>query len=242
LLALLCLSTAVSAKRIAIPPLTDRIAGADCVVVGKVTSVGLEPGKPGFAVLRVEEVLLGAKGLKDIHISFSVPGQLQEGQEVCVLLKQGKAKDNFLAPRFFGVFQKSEPNFKAQYDVVKRATGLMVDPDPTKALQGKDAADRLLGAALLLGKYRPAFQAAQKQEPIDAGQSRLILQALADADWSKADPVTGINPQQLFFRLGLTPADGWSPTDFQKFEQTAKAWLKANAGTYRVKRFVTGGK
>ena len=43
----------------------------------------------------------------------------------------------------------------------------------------------------------------------------------------------------MFFRLGLTPKDGWTqPKDFNQTADEAKKWLKNNADKYRIERFV----
>ena len=115
--------------------------------------------------------------------------------------------------------------------------------DPNKGLKSKSADDRLLTAALLLAKYRPYAMASQKTEAIDETQSKLILEALASADWKKTDNLMRFNGQALFYRLGVTAQDGWKqPGDFQQFETAAKEWLKSNAGTFRIKRFVLAEK
>jgi hypothetical protein len=80
-----------------------------------------------------------------------------------------------------------------------------------------------------------------KQEPIDGARSKRILEALADADWSNTPGRPGmLNPQSMFFRLGLTPQDGWEPPkDFRQLPEIAKKWLKDYADSYRVKQFVS---
>ena len=46
-------------------------------------------------------------------------------------------------------------------------------------------------------------------------------------------------PQQVFFRLGLTEKDGWTPPkDYKQFPEAASRWLKDHADTYRIQRFV----
>ena len=51
------------------------------------------------------------------------------------------------------------------------------------------------------------------------------------------------NPQLLFLQLGLEAKDGWEqPKELNAVPAAAKQWLKENAGTYRVKRFVVAEK
>jgi hypothetical protein len=79
-----------------------------------------------------------------------------------------------------------------------------------------------------------------KTEPIDATESKLILQTLADWDWKQRDPnAWQMTPQNLFLRLGLTEKDGWKqPGDFQQLPEAARQWLRDNFGKYRIQRYV----
>jgi hypothetical protein len=244
LAALLGLTTLVgpaAGKRIAIPPLPDRIAKAQAIIIGKVTSVENKPvktasGEFAVAVLKVENGLVGVKGLTHIKIAFQ-PGQLEPGQEACWMLTKMPGENYFMAPDYFSTIRKDDPTYAAQVELVKRSAVIL--EDPVKGLKGKDANDRLLAAAVMLGKYRPWATASQKQEDIDAVQSKLILEALAEVDWNKFDPNLHVNAQQLFYRLGVTEKDGWvPPMNFQQFAPMAKERLKANAEKYRIKRFV----
>jgi hypothetical protein len=48
-----------------------------------------------------------------------------------------------------------------------------------------------------------------------------------------------MNPQGAFLRLGLTEKDGWTMSkDATAVNDAAKKWLKDNAETYRVQKFV----
>ena len=48
-----------------------------------------------------------------------------------------------------------------------------------------------------------------------------------------------MTPQTMFYRLGVTAADGWTqPKDFKQFPEAAKKWLTDNADKYRIQRFV----
>ena len=50
-------------------------------------------------------------------------------------------------------------------------------------------------------------------------------------------------PRNLFYRLNLTPQDGWTaPEDLKKFPDAAKKWLRDNADSYRIKHFVSATK
>ena len=101
---------------------------------------------------------------------------------------------------------------------------------------------RCVVAALLIARYRTPrpFTPMPKTEAIAAEQSKLILEALSGADWGNVPGRNwALSPQGLFFRLGLTPGDGWvQPKDFKQLPTEAKKWLKANSGTYRIQRYV----
>lgn len=238
---LFVLISAAEAKRIAIPPLSDRIAKAAVVVVGKVTSIENKPvktpnGEMAVAVVKVEAGSGEVKGLTHIKVAF--PAEvIANGEEYGLFLSKVKDQNFFTVLNYNDVLRKSDGNFDSQMQVVKKAVEFL--NEPKKGFTSKNTDDHLLTASLLLGKYRPWGTASDKLEAIDAAESKQILEALAAADWQKIDPVTQINAQQMFFRLALTPADGWmQPANFQQIGPAAKEWLKANADKYRVKRFV----
>ena len=61
------------------------------------------------------------------------------------------------------------------------------------------------------------------------------------------DPIGRPNPgaiepldaRRVFFRLGLTAQDGWTPPrDAKALPDAAKQWLKDNAEKYRIQRLV----
>jgi hypothetical protein len=47
-------------------------------------------------------------------------------------------------------------------------------------------------------------------------------------------------PQSLFYQLGATDKDGWTPPKNPQANQVeaAKKWVKEHADTYRIQRFV----
>jgi hypothetical protein len=241
---MLIFTSSALARRIAPPPIPDRVARADCVVIGKVTAIEDKTvktaalGELSVAVVKIDNGLLGAKGLTHVKVGFQ-PGGLMQGQEACFFLTKVPGETFFTAQNFIDIIRKAEgTDFGQETSVVKRCAGLL--DEPMKGLQAKDAGERLLTASLLIGRYRTARSAPAKQEPIDAAESKLILETLAEADWNRFDPVLRTQPATLFLRLGLTPAEGWKqPTDFQQIQPAAKEWLKANADRYRIKRFVS---
>jgi hypothetical protein len=117
--------------------------------------------------------------------------------------------------------------------------------NPRDGLQSKDADERFLTAALLVTEhrtFRPGFHTQdQRTAAIDATQSKLILQALADADWTKVILDNTVSVQSLFAQLAPTAQDGWNVSnghDAKGYEIAVKKWLKDSADTYRIKAFV----
>jgi hypothetical protein len=77
-------------------------------------------------------------------------------------------------------------------------------------------------------------------EPIDAEESKLILQALAQADWTKPVTPMDVSAQRVFNQLNLTAKDGWTrPKVAKEFPTAAKKWLQENAGKYRIQRYAS---
>jgi hypothetical protein len=71
-------------------------------------------------------------------------------------------------------------------------------------------------------------------------QSKLILQALAEADWTPTTDYTQLSPSMVLHRLPLTAKDGWEPPkmDAKAYAAYAQQWLKDHAGTYQLHKFV----
>src|SRR5262249_11390638 len=140
-------------------------------------------------------------------------------------------EDFYTAQNYFDVIDKKSPNFAKELAEAKKAAKLLADPKA--GLKAKDADDRFLTAAMLIIRYKTPKGDGAKLAPVDADQSKLILLALADADWSPKAGRFMMTPQAMFSRLGVTAADGWTPPkDYKEFPDQAKKWLKANAGKY----------
>lgn len=268
-------STVVAkAIMIAPPPGPQRMIGAQCVVVGKVTAIEEKTieaspaaGAPKVlykvAVVKIGEEIKGANGLTSIRVGFIPPmdappapadgprirpirrfpqTNLAVGQEAIFFLKKHHEKDFYVAPMFYDVVNKEgNAAFDKDIALLKKSAKILKNPD--ESLKSKDADERLLAAGLLVSTYRtPQGTGKQTLESIDAAQSKLILQALANADWSKQGGRGEITPMSVFGSLGLTPEDGWKPAPFKnyqvEFPAAARKWLQDNADKYRVKRFV----
>jgi hypothetical protein len=140
-------------------------------------------------------------------------------------------------------YKENNPGFDALVGQYERWGRLL--KSPLEGLQSKDPEERFLTAALLVTEhrtFRPGFHSQdQKTAAIDATQSKLILLALADADWSKVILDNTVSVQSLFAQLGPTTQDGWNASighDAKGYEIAVKKWLKDSAETFRIKAFV----
>jgi hypothetical protein len=239
-----------AAKVIAPAPVYDRVARADVIVAGKVDSIEEKnvvlPDKSEMqiAVVKISDPILNAKGLTHIRVGFH-PGdnprfphlKLTAGQEVCLFLTQKTGQTFYVAPMYFDVVDKKGGNYEKEVAEAQRCAKLLADADAS--LKSKDADERLLTLSMLLTRYGTPKEGQTKREAIDAGQSKLILQALADADWGKQQQYGQPSPQAAFARLGLTQKEGWTPpADFKEFPEAAKKWLKDNAEKHKIQKYV----
>jgi hypothetical protein len=270
--AALLLTGVVSARVAAPPPLSQRVALAEMIVIGRV--IGLEdkdvetalfPGEPmmkfRIAVVNVGDMLHGAKGSSTIRVGFVPPpsgagggrpirggyfADLKTGQECLLLLRKAPRESFYVVGGAFDVIDGQDRNhLDREAGKVRRYVELL--KAPAASLQSKKAEDRLLTAALLLARYRIPQPGATATEPIEAAESKLILHALLDADWMKFDPELRTSGLNLFLQLGLTPQDGWNPPQKvknfqQEYTDAGKAWLRIHADTYRIRRFVMAQK
>lgn len=280
-LSLVVLSAAAAPARammIAPAPIAQRVATADCVVVGKVTRIEdkMVPARQfagdkreyQIAVVKVEQDILGVKGLTHIRVGFfppppaapapvAGPGRvrpfivrrrypqftLAKDQEALLFLTKAPRESFYVGNMYYNIInKKGNANFTKEVAEAKRYAKMLAEP--MAGLESKNKEERFLTAALVLTRYRTprAFVPGKvpTTEPIDAKESKLILLALADADWGPPRPgLWSMNPQTMFFRLGLKPGEeGWTqPRDFRQVPEAAKKWLKEHADTYRIQKF-----
>jgi hypothetical protein len=253
---LFVLSAGPLAARIAAPPaLPERLARAEVVVTGKITrfeekNVTAKDGMEyQIAVVKIDGTILGAKGLTHLRLALPPGGgirvgrgfmKISEGLEACFFLRPVAGESFYTAPMYYDIMPRASENFKQDVELLTRCAKLL--EDPSAGLTSSDPAARFLTAAVLIARYRtpPPSAGELAQEPIDLKESKLLLLALADADWEKADPrFSNIQPLSLFLRLGVTPQDGFNrPANFKDLPTESKKWLRANAETYRIKKFV----
>jgi hypothetical protein len=224
------------------------------------------------AVLKLDQVLGGVQGLSHARLAFqpnalqyfederlekaaampfrgSAQAFLAVGFDACFFLHGTFGHSYFQAPGYQDIVpREGNTNFDKELDLIKKCVKLLAEP--LASLRSKDASDRLLAAAMLVTAYRTpksSYGPEPIQEAIDVEQSRLIVQAIADADWNNVDPQTQLNPAQVFQRLALTEREGWRlpPQGFRAQQEHAdhvKQWLKGPGANYRMLRFLPNKK
>jgi hypothetical protein len=241
------------------PPGPARVANSDIVVVGKVESLEPQDVKVGttnyrIAVVKIEDGIRGIKaGTKTLRVGFipvekpkpmvivtgGRPVQLEAGQGGLFLLKKHEKEDFYTIPGVVGYYVNNDKNkeFDKEVQVAKAASKVVANPQA--GLKAKDAEERLLAASILVEKYRAYRGPKALQEAIDAEESKLILQAMADADWQAQGNFASLrpNPTQLFQRLGVSKNDGFVVQAGANYQEAIRAWLRDNAGKYRIQRF-----
>ena len=105
-----------------------------------------------------------------------------------------------------------------ELEALKRYTKVIAEP--MKGLKSDKSEVRAETAASLVMKYRayPDFggEMAVAEVAIPADENKLILDALAEADWVRAQGPNGLNtyqptPMQAVLQLYLSEKDGWIP-------------------------------
>jgi hypothetical protein len=136
---------------------------------------------------------------------------------------------------------------------VKKITAILANP--MAGLKSDKPEVRAQAAVVLVMKFRsrPYFAQQVDQVPIDAEMSRLILQALAEADWREQANVD-FDVANAVAELELGPRDGWKhgsvvfapPSADEPSQNSLRRalhksfveWLKGPGKNYRIKKFV----
>ena len=186
------------------------------------------------------------------------PGQpqitLKEGEEGLYFLAQHPTAANYYTINMGNTpVPLKDENFKAELGKVKAVVATLADP--MAALKAAKAEDRLSAAATLVQKYRHGLSVPAKEEAIPAEQTKAILKALADADWTVANkpPQPGqvidyqAQPNAIAGQLGLYPGSPNGLPAFQvkpgenynvKYAEAFKAWYAKSGDTFQIKKFV----
>jgi hypothetical protein len=249
-------------------PALGQVAMSDAVVLGKVESISDKtvkakshiPGQNGdmeynVATVKIADGFMDAKGLTHVQVAWINNGNvpidprrgprggfqvsLSKDQEGCFFLIKHPTETFYVLVNPADAVNKNTGEYEKYSKLVTKCAKAY--DDAQKGLKSKDAGERLLAANLLLTHYRQPKLGGGKQVEIDADESKLIMQAMADADWTKTDGETGVNALNMFYLINPTPQEGWqappNANQNQLFD-AMKKWLKDNSGSYRIKKFV----
>lgn len=245
---------------------------ADVVVIGKVTDLeadlsmieqykGSGPIAHMVATVRIEEPLLGAKGLTHVRIGFIPstrmafsddaqfnarlngvrtwrgPINLATGQEACFFLQKHPTGDFYTLMQYANPLNKGELNYETEVKSVRNL--LKAYEKPLEALKSKDAAERQLAACALVTRYRTQRPSntpvTLTNEPIAAEESKLILQALSEMKWGELpfDASGTFSIQSVFYQLNITPKDGWQQPQQKENEDFNVTMEKATSKWFK---------
>lgn len=262
LIVALCDLAPVWATTIRRVPISERVALADLVVVGKVTEIEdlifeAEPSRGAVifrnkrAVVKVTERVLGNSESTQIRVElFSNENQpqdalrmklpvLRKNDDVLIFLRRCRGTDSyqFADGGPFGAIQGSlvDESFKQTVAQANSAARLLLDP--MKSLQSKEEDERILTAQMLCIRYCASQLRGigeMKQESIAADESRLILEnLLLLADKNKHEFLIAIS------RLGPTIEDGMEePIWGVGGDGRTLAWVREHTATFRIKKWV----
>ncbi len=233
--------------------------------------------KMRVAVIKIETGLVGAKNVT--HVKVLMPGaaaeqppqpdQPQIGRPIRpglggfgpVTLKEGEEGLFFLAKHptaanYYTISAGNNPipakDEKYKDELAKVKAVVAVVADPMAALKAEKPADRLTATAVLLQKYRRGMTVPAKEVAIPAEETKAILKALLEADWTAADkPTPGYDyqsaPSNLVGQLGLYPGSPNGLAQFQvkpgesynaKYQEAFKAWHAKAGDKFDIKKFV----
>jgi hypothetical protein len=233
------LTTAADAKALVVagPPAKPGVlAGqADIVVIGKVVEVEKDTveatpykGAPKeqkmsykIAVLKIEESIIGGKGLTQFRVGFPegasagpgtpagppggpvvrplpvrmAPVALTAGQEGCFFLSRHHDGDFYIIANngMAPPLNKKADNYAKDLEEVKKVAKMIEDPVP--ALKAKDLEERFRAAQILLQRYQTP-RGSTTREAIPDEENKLILALLQELPWQPKDvkPRIGSDP------------------------------------------------
>ena len=237
-----------------------RFGAADCVVVGRIAALesktvfalphaGATMKKEyGVGMLEITQAIKGGEGLTHLRIGLLPCQRAALGKEACFFLFPHFEETFFITPRQFGEPLIKEGNRGFDAEIRRYQHWAELQKDPSAGLKSRDADERFVTAALLVSQYRnfvPGFHAEnRKTDLIDAEQSRLIMLALAEADWDAIEKRHDLPIEWLFNRLDINAKDGWERRRFAHDENVLHAamqqWLKDHVKTYRIAAFAQG--
>jgi len=207
---------------------STRAVHASVIAIGKVVELEKDtvegpafPGAPKdqkanfkIAVLKIEDALLGAKGLTQIRIGFMAdlagaapppavgggpvaarpvrvgggPVALTTGMEGCYLLEPLPGADFYIVSGNGPPLAKKDENYEKELKAIQ--TMVRTFEEPVKALKAKEFDDRFFAAYVLLQRYQLAKgdQSRVVRESIPDEENKLLLSVLVELPWLPKDP------------------------------------------------------
>jgi hypothetical protein len=223
-----------------------RLLRADCVLLGKVTSIEERPvsALPApkapqavefrVAVLQVLRPIKGVEGLTHVRLGLMPYQTLKVGTEACFFLNE-HFEEPFLvqaAAYDYDEFLGGAEMRGVQVQSLERWSRLLADP--VAGLVASSSVDEIyLTARLVLAQREDERNRGKKPVPLSPEMKRWVFEGLAAGDWKKPAEDRILHPQRLFAQLGPNAANGWPDRQFaspEEFQQAAKQWLRENAG------------
>ena len=207
------------------------------------------------------------KDLDIVQRTTAYPVELREGEEYLFFLLKHPGGPYYVGPYYRDVdivrglgapITPTKEIDKAMgidqtIEQVKKITAILANP--LAGLKSDKAEVRAQAAVVLVMKFRsrPYFAQQVDEVPIDAEMSRLILQALAEADWREKANVD-LDVANAVDALELGPRDGWKHSSVAfapprpgqpsldslrlALHKSFVEWLKGPGKNYRIKKFV----
>lgn len=237
------------AYKVAVVKIESALSGVKEVTHVK---IGFVPPKPVPAPVPVQP---GGPAIQPIRPrpGFQAP-ELKVGQEMLFFLAKHPSADFYVIPGMSPPVDLATDSGKKELEAVKKVLAVLADP--MKGLKSDKADERLLTATTMVTKYRAYPEAGGEvtQVAIGAEESKLILKALAEADWSnqvRPGAAPAASPINAFYQLGLTDKDGWKQpvfprpqpgqprVDFNALTKDAFVkWLDGPGKDYQIKKNV----
>ena len=237
--------------KVAVVKIETNLAGAANITHVKIGFTPAPKVQPGGPVPVPPVGAPAIQPIRPIRPGLQVP-ELKEGQQMLFFLTKHPSADFYLMPGMSPPVDVSTAEGKKEVEAVKKVTDVLADP--MKGLKSDKADVRAETAATLVMKYRsgPEYGGQTEQVAIDADESKLILKAIAEADWKQVRPGPGgMSAMNAFYQIGLTDKDGWvppkfvrpaagqPPVDFAAVQKEAFVkWLAGPGKDYVIKKIV----
>ncbi len=225
------------------------------------------------ATIKIDAGLIGAENMKEIKVGFLAPAkadpngpaggiravescghqsvELKEGQELILFLVKHQSGVFYMIPGGTPPVDLKTEQGKKDLESVKNVAAILADP--MKGLKSDKPETRAEAATVMLLKHRnyPVLGGEVDQLAIGADESKLLLKALTEGNWSTLNVrFDSPTPLQAFQMLGLNAKDGWvepvivnapgaPQVDYGAIQKDAfTKWLEGAGKDYQIKNLV----